>query len=200
MNESAASLRALVIVAVIFLGLTAFWVTVLGMVVLADKTPALAPSLLTDHKWGDSLIDVFLATAIGYAIAKIQESFSRRHERRLVRSGVIRCLEFNRQLIAQAKLQMDGVGQPVNVPNYPLDADGLTYWVARARAVLSDATLNSLDGLRFQLAHVNQKLQTCPASADPGFRAAFASIRTHLDQLHTWTLERLVEVERETVR
>lgn len=115
------------------------------------------------------------------------------------RAGLVASLVGNRDLAVQAKGQIENK----NFPNYSFDVASLIRWIDRAHDSLPAETLRQVDGLRFQLEHVSNKMQMLYsiAATDGSDKAAehpeCGSVLRHLGLIEGWIDERKSEIERD---
>jgi hypothetical protein len=144
------------------------------------------------HEYWYALVGALIALAIAYWEARRVKAKAKNE----VRKGLLHALAYNRQLIQQVHGQLS---KRESVPNYPLDADGLSDWNSRARGLISEEAFQRIHGLVFQLRHFSQVLSRITPEVLISTAQSDAAIHALLLQdknVEVWILEAQVEVER----
>jgi len=149
------------------------------------------------------VIGSLLGFVIGVFWSELQFKRKVGKHRIAVRQGFLDSFDSVSRLVAQSIEQLEGVYKPnaAGVPNYTLDSISLVRLIDRADGVMPPKLLRDIDGLRYQIGHIENKMQMLYSiAAYQGINAAvahpeFNSVLQHLKLASGWISEMRKEVE-----
>ncbi len=164
-------------------------------------------SIIIDFICSKEFLHDVIGSLLGFVIGVLWSEFQFRRqarERRVaVRQGFLDSFDSIAKLVAQSIEQLEGIHKvgAVGVPNYTLDSISLVRLIDRADGAIPLKMLRDIDGLRYQIGHIENKMQMLYSiAAYSGSNGAvahpeFGSVLTHLKLAAGWLSDMRREVE-----
>jgi hypothetical protein len=174
---------------------------------MTNLPPIIPPEYLSSKDYFYAFVSALAGVVLGILWSEFQFWRKARNHRKAVRQGFLDAFADVSRLVTQAIGQLEDVQagrqNPVGgIPNYTLDSLALVRLLERADGALPHSVLREIDGLRYQIGHIENKMQMLYSiAANSGSHTAvahheFASVLAHLKMAVGWISQRKGDVEK----
>jgi hypothetical protein len=145
---SISAATALAVALSAFAGIGLFWAAVL-LAAISQNTASIPKMNSTID-----LTNAFVGAVFGTAFTLAGYFFARFLKAKAAKKKLAEIIEFNCQRLEQIRDYLTQGG----VPNFPLDTVGMVVWLHSASGIIKEPLLSEIDGYRFQLNHIGNKV------------------------------------------
>lgn len=152
--------------------------------------------------WFFAFVSALMGTLLGIGFAEIRYSYIGKKQKKLSLDNLYKTLVHVRQLLDQSKRQLTEDLKTDGIPNFTLDTSTLLNRISKSEEYISNDLWVRLNGLRYQMEHLNNKLAmlyfiSMNGNQDVEGHPEFASVLKHTELVKKWIFEAILAIETE---